>query len=208
METIDTRRVVAFDVFVATAALAVLVSLFFPWFVAEYEPHAGASLACFDDSALSSSGSCLQTWSGWRTISIHWALPIAAFVAFPTAGLRILGERQRPIDREWLTLTGALVAVVALGFFFTPDIAGLNEVQAEQAALYSAEPWVYTSVRYSIGIFGALGFALAALVAGALRAKTDPSGQEPGRSHGALIVVALVLSLFPMAYLGEIVTRF
>jgi hypothetical protein len=208
VEPIDTRRVVGFDVFVAVAALAVLVSLFFPWFAAEYEPHAGASLACFDDSALTSSGQCLQGWNGWRTISIHWALPIVAFVAFPTAAMRILGERQRPIDREWLTLTGGLVAVVALGFFLTPDLAGLNQVQADQAALYSAEPWVYTSVRYSTGIFGALGFAFAAFVAAALRAKADPSGREPGRSHGALIVLALVLALFPMAHLGEIVTRF
>lgn len=208
MDAIDTRRVVGLDVFVAVAALAALVALFFPWFVAEYEPHAGVSLACFDDSALASSGSCLQTWSGWRTISIHWALPIVAFVAFPTAGLRILGEHQRAVDREWLTLTGVLVAVVALGFFLTPDLAALNQLQADQAALYSAEPWVYTSVRYSTGIFGALGFAFAAFVAGALRAKTDPNGHEPGRSHGALIVVALVLALFPIAYLGEIVTRF
>lgn len=137
METIDRRRVVGLDLFVAVAALAVLISLFFPWFVAEYEPHAGVSLACFDDSSLTASGRCLQTWSGWRTISIRWALPIAAFIAFPTAGLRILGDHQRPADREWLTLTGALVAVVALGFFLTPDLAALNQIQADQAALYS-----------------------------------------------------------------------
>lgn len=111
VKTIDTRRIVGFDVFVAVAALAVLISLFFPWFVAEYEPHAGASLACFDDSSMTSSGRCLQSWSGWRTISIHWALPIVAFIAFPTAAMRVLGERRSPIDREWLTLTGALVAV-------------------------------------------------------------------------------------------------
>ena len=208
VKTIDTRRVVGFDVFVAAASLAVLILLFFPWFVAEYEPHAGASLACFNDSSPTASGQCLQSWSGWRTISIHWALPVLAFIAFPTAAMRVLGERQPPIDREWLTLTGALVAVVALGFFLTPDLAGLNEVQADQAALYSADPWVYTSVRYSTGIFGALGFAFAAFVAGALRAKADPSGYLPGRAHGALILVAIVLALFPMAYLGEIVTRF
>ena len=208
MEPIDTRRVVGLDVFVAVAAAAVLASLFFPWFVAEYEPHSGSTLACFGDSAISPSGQCVQSWSGWRTISIHWALPIAAFIAFPTAAMRVLGEHKRPVDREWLALTGVIVAVVALGFFLTPDLAGLNEVQAEQAAFYSAEPWVYTSVRYSAGIFGALGFALATFVAAALRAKTDPNGREPGRSHGALIVVALVLALFPIAYLGEIVTRF
>jgi hypothetical protein len=45
-------------------------------------------------------------------------------------------------------------------------------------------------------------------VAAALRAKIDPAGHEPGRSHGALLVVALVLVLFPIAYIGELVTRF
>lgn len=208
VEPIDTRRAVVIDVFVAIAAVAVLISLFFPWFTAEYEPHTASAQACFNDSAISGSGFCLQSWSGWRTISLHWALPIAAFVAYPTAIMRILGDRHRPSEREWLTLTGILVAVVALGFFFTPNLAALNEVQAEQAALYSAEPWVYTGVQYASGIFGALGLAVATFVAAALRAKTDPEGQEAGRSHGALIAVALVLILFPIAYLGEIVTRF
>jgi hypothetical protein len=208
VESVDTRRVVGLDLFVAMAAVAVLASLFLPWFTAEYEPHRSVAQACFDKTAISGSGSCLQNWSGWRTISLHWALPIAAFIAFPVSLMRILGDRHRPQEREWLALSGALFVVVALGFFLTPDLAALNEVQAEQAALYSAEPWVYTSVRYSTGIFAALGFAFAAFVAAALRAKTDPNGFEPGRSHGALIVLALVLVLFPIAYLGEIVTRF
>lgn len=208
VEPIDTRRVAVIDVFVAITAVAVLVSLFFPWFTAEYEPHTASARACFNDSALSGSGACLQSWSGWRTISLHWALPVAAFVAYPTAIMRILGDRHRPSEREWIALTGILVAVIALGFFFTPNLAALNEVQAEQAALYSAEPWVYTSVQYAAGIFAALGLAVAALVAAALRTKADPGGREPGRSHGALIAVALVLVLFPIAYVGEIVTRF
>jgi len=208
VEPVDTRRVVALDVFVAAAAVAVLIALFLPWFTAHYQPHTAAAQACFNDSAVSSSGQCLQNWSGWRTISLHWALPIAAFVAFPVSLMRILGDRSRPVDREWLTLTGVLVAVIALGLFLTPDLAALNAVQAEQAALYSAEPWFYTSVQYSTGIFTALGLAVAAFVAAALRAKLDPGGHEPGRSHGALIVVALVLVLFPIAYIGELVTRF
>ncbi|MBT8165340.1 MAG: hypothetical protein HKO63_12760 [Acidimicrobiia bacterium] len=208
VEPVDTRRVVALDVFVAVAAVAVLASLFFPWFTAEYEPHTVAAQACFDDSVVSSSGWCEQSWSGWRTISLHWALPVAAFVAFPVSLMRILGDHHRPVEREWLALSGALFAVVAFGFFLTPDLAALNAVQAEQAALYSAEPWVYTSVHYATGIFGALGLAVAAFTAAAMRARIDPAGHQPGRSHGALIVLALVLALFPISYVGELVTRF
>lgn len=205
---IDSRRLAAFDLLIAVAAGAVLVSLFLPWFVAEYEPHTAAAQACFDQAGAGESGYCVQSWNGWRTISIHWALPIAAFLAFPTAAQRVLGERHRPVSREWLALTGALLGVVTLGFFFTPDLAGLNQAQIDQARIFSAEPWIYTSVRYSTGIFSALGFALTGFVAAALRTQFDPDGVTTGRSHAALVVVALVLALLPMAYLGELLTRF
>ncbi len=208
VETVDARRVAGLDLFIAATAIAVLISLFLPWFLAEYEPHVSAARACFSDSHVSSSGTCVQSWNGWRTISLHWALPVVVFVAYPQAAVRILGERRQPKRREPLTLSGALLAVVVLGFFLTPDLTGLNEAQAEQAALYAAEAWVYTSVTYTSGIFSALGFAFAGFVAGALRSHLDPAGVEVGRSHGGLIIVALVLALLPIAYLGEILTRF
>lgn len=208
VETLDSRRLTGFDVFVAIAAVAVLASLFLPWFVAEYVPHTGAAKACFEDSMLNDSGMCTQSWSGWRTISLHWAIPIAAFVAFPVAARRVLGERHTAGSREWLTLAGVVLAVVFLGFFLTPNLDGLNAAQSDQAALYSAEPWVYTSVHYARGIYSALGFAFTAFVAAGLRTHTDPDGHVEGRSHGALITLALVGALFPIAYLGEILTRF
>ena len=208
VETLDSRRLAGFDVFVGVAAVAVIISLFLPWFVAEYEPHTGAAMACFDESGLNSAGFCTQSWNGWRTISIHWAVPLVAFIAFPVAGRRVLGERHRANSREWLTLSGVIVAVVFLGFFLTPNLGGLNAAQADQAALFSAEPWVYTSVHYARGIYAAIGFAFTAFVAAGLRAHTDPDGHVEGRSHGALIALALVGALFPIAYLGEILTRF
>ncbi|MDH3605888.1 MAG: hypothetical protein OER12_02715 [Acidimicrobiia bacterium] len=208
VESLDARRLTGFDVFVGVAAVAVLVSLFLPWFVAEYEPHTNAARACFEDSTLNEAGMCTQSWSGWRTISVHWAIPIGAFIAFPAAARRVLGERHCATSREWLTLAGVLVGVAFLSFFLTPNLDGLNAAQAYQAALYSAEPWVYTSVHYARGIYSALGFAFTAFVAAGLRTHTDPDGHIEGRSHGALIVLALVGALFPIAYLGEVLTRF
>lgn len=208
VEPIAAPRVAGLDVFIAAAAAGVFASLFLPWFVAEYEPHASAALACFDEAGVTASGACAQSWNGWSTISLHWALPIAAFVAFPRAAVRMVGERRPPAAREFMALTGVLLAVVTLGFFLTPDLAALNRVQAEQAVRYAAQPWVYTAVSYTSGIFSALGFALAAFVASALRSQADPAGTEPGRAHSALVIVALVLALLPIAYLGEILTRF
>lgn len=208
VEALDSRRLAGFDIFVAVAAMAVVVSLFLPWFVAEYEPHVGAARACFDDSNVNTNGFCTQSWSGWRTISLHWAIPLVAFIAFPEAARRVLGEPHRAESREWLTLGGVILAVVFLGFFLTPNLDALNAAQTDQAALYSAEPWVYTSVRYTQGIYSALGFAFTAFAAAGLRTHTDPAGHIRGRSHGALIVLALVAALFPLAYFGEILTRF
>lgn len=208
VEALDSRRLAGFDVFIAVAAMAVIGSLFLPWFVAEYEPHVGSALACFEDSIVNDAGMCTQSWSGWRTISLHWAIPLAAFIAFPAAARRVLGERHIAGQREWLTLAGVVVAVVFLGFFLTPNLDGLNAAQADQAALYAAEPWVYTSVHYARGIYSALGFAFTAFVAAGLRTHTDPDGHIQGHSHGALIVLALIGGLFPIAYLGDLLTRF
>ena len=205
---LDTRRIAVLDVFAALAALAVLASLFLPWFVAEYQPHPESALVCFDSAVPNAGGFCEQAWSGWQTISIHWIVPAAAFVAVPAAARRIWGDRHRPNSVEWLSLTGSVLAVVALGFFLTPDLGALNEAQVAQAELYAAEPWVYTTVTYSSGLFSALGFALASFVTAALRVREDPDHQVPGLGSAALLAIAVVAAIFPISWLGEVVTRF
>lgn len=208
VEAPDRQRLVIFDVFVGLAAMAVVASLFLPWFTAEYEPHWSAANVCFDASIPEPDGGCLQSWSGWRTISLHWLVPVLAFVAAPKVANRVFGERPRPQVAEFMGLTGAILAVIALGFLLTPDLEALNVAQAEAASTYSADPWVYTSVSYAHGIFNALGFALVGFVAAALRMKEDPENLDPGRAQGALIVLASIAALFPITYLGEVLTRF
>lgn len=204
----DRHRLVVFDVFIGFAAVAMLVSLFLPWFTAEYQPHLTATSACFDNSIPEPGAGCLQSWSGWRTISLHWLVPVLAFIAAPTAAKRVFGERPRPQTPEFMALAGAILAVSALSFFLTPDLQALNVAQAEAAATYSAQPWVYTSVSYAWGIFNALGFALVGFVAVSLRVKEDPENLDPGRAQGALIVLAVVAALFPLTFMGELLTRF
>ena len=208
VEAPDRQRLVIFDVFIGMAAIAVIASLFLPWFIAHYEPHWSAANVCFDGSIPEPGVGCLQNWSGWRTISLHWLVPVLAFVAVPKAATRISGERHRPQVPEFMGLTGAILAVVALGFFLTPDLGALNVAQAETAATYSAEPWVYTSVSYAYGIFNALGFGLVGFIAAGLRVKQDPENLDPGKAQGTLIALTLTAALFPITYLGEILTRF
>ncbi len=202
------QRLEVFDVFIGLATLAALASLFFPWFTAEYQPHLSAANVCFDASVPEPGSGCLQSWSGWRTISLHWLVPILAFIATPTAAKRVLGERPRPQTLEFMGLAGAILAVVALGFFVTPDLQALNSAQAEAAATYSADPWVYTSVSYAWGIFNALGFAFVGFVAVTLRVKEDPENLDPGRAQGTLIVLGVAAALLPLTYIGELLTRF
>ena len=204
----DRQRLVIFDVFIGLATVAVVGSLFLPWFTAEYAPHWSAANVCFDASVPEPGAGCLQNWSGWRTISLHWLVPVVAFVAVPSVARRVVGERPRPQGAEFMGLAGAILAVVALGFFITPDLEALNAAQTRAAATYSAEPWVYTSVSYAYGIFNALGFGLVAFIAAGLRVKEDPESLDPGRAQGTLIVLAMIAALFPITYLGEVLTRF
>ena len=107
-----------------------------------------------------------------------------------------------------MLLTGAILAVVSLGFFLTPDLGALNEAQLAQAKLYTAEPWVYTTVTYSSGLFSALGFAVACFVTAALRVREDPEHRVAGLGSAALLAISLVAAIFPISWLGEVVTRF
>lgn len=205
---VDARAHVAMlDLFVGLMALAVLASLFMPWFVAEYRPE-GSFRACFDGSLPAADGVCRQTWSAWRTISPAWAIPFLAFMMAPSTLLRILGERDRPGRGEWLTLSGALLAVGLFALIFVPDISALNRAQAEQAAIYSAEPWIYTSIDYGRGIFTTIGWAGAAFAASLFRVRSGDDFGPSKFSGFALMSLAAVGALLAMSYIGDLVTRF
>lgn len=200
-------HIAVLDIFVGLMALAVLASLFMPWFVAEYRSEGGVR-ACFDGSLPAADGVCTQTWSAWRTISPAWAIPFLAFMIAPSTLLRILGEREGPGRNEWLTLSGGLLAVGVFALIFVPDISALNEAQAAQAAIYSADPWIYTSIEYGRGIFTTIGWAGAALAASIVRVAPGSHPTNSRYAGFALMSLAAVSGLIAMSYVGDLVTRF
>lgn len=193
----------ALDIFVGITALAVLGSFFLPWFTAGYEPH---QLLCFDGQP--QQGSCYQNWNAWQTISPAWAIPVLTFILAPSALLRILGERGEAQSRDWILLAGTLVAVAVLGIVFVPDLGGLNQAQASQAALYGAEPWIYTSVEYAPGLFATIGLATAVFVGAYVRVHRFPRFEATRHANFALVSLAAVAAVIAMAFVGDIVTRF
>jgi hypothetical protein len=196
----------ALDIFIGLMAIAVLASFFLPWFTAAYEPHHYESLYCFDGAP--SQGSCSQTWNAWQAISPAWALPLLTFALVPEALLRVLGEKDQTEGRDWLLLAGTLLAVAVLGIVFVPDLHALNRTQESQAALYGAQPWVYTSVSYASGLFATIGLATAGVVGSYIRIRRFPRLEPTRHANFALISLTAVAAVIGMSFVGDIVTRF